>query len=764
MIITRQRGRREKEGSRDTKWGINERLKKIYSMWCFFDNVVADRDWSGRYGSESENENDRESRNEVCVARRRRDYRVSDNYQSQPRLEITRSNVIAERMTPIIIPYTPSAIPSNVSSLIDCKCRFFENIPNTVQSEDEGSKEASGKETRRDDLKHRSETIPPDGQVEEEDRRTLDCNVVNANSTEQIADLVNRIDLNGPSSKTSLSTLSRSDFKISTKYSLDSADMSLIYSLTPQMDSDSAEDADDITLRGSLSSLPSLSEHKSGRDHVSSRSSEEKQRQRAWDERRRTLGDNREAIWLDPLDDEDGYELCKIASPELAQNLSSNSDQSEIHSNCGSDLLELPADTVLELLETNGEYFRNGISNSANEIIAELDANDTYANISSLVAEILQRVCTICSMQLHIECKPLRSSSPIVSCPLSILRNGMLKENAKHRTVLAAERLDGDFLVVREIVYHVIDANETPLDETLNYSSKKAKDTANVELKEARNSTINEQPEILAIDSPPGDNDQSKKEVCRSVEVPLTVTSISTTETNRDEPAMTEAEAILEFCTVARRKSTGDADDALDLNFRIETNNNAKAVADRENPVENSIEKTGRSESNPSSNTESIDFAERDVSSANSSENEDADIAELPKQCEICDLTGNCNCYELCDECIYCDMNPTQEYLPSIYEETETSGSLKETSKRSSLLSNDEVQQKKRPDETFTCSNSSENGGSDKGLLDGDLGNAEELFSKISQLEDQATFFPGATILFKDASFTSLEIALESTS
>lgn len=731
-------------------------------MWSFFDNVVADRDWSGRYGSESENENDRESRNEVCVARKRRDYRVSDIYQSQPRLEITRSNVIAERMTPVIITYTPSAIPSNVSSLIDCKCRFFENIPNSVPSEDEGSKEASGKETRRDDLKHRSESIPPNGQAEEEDRGTLDCNVVNANSTEQIADLVNRIDLNVPLSKTSLSTLSRSDFKISTKYSLDSADMSLIYSLTPQIDSDPAENADDMTLRGSLSSLPSLSEHKSGRDHVSSRSSEEKQRQRAWDERRRTLGENREAIWLDPFDDDDGYELCKLASPELAQNLSSDSDQTEIHSNCGSDLLELPADTVLELLETNGEHFRNGISNSANEIIAEIDANDTYANISSLVAEILQRVCTICSMQLHIECKPLRSSSPIVSCPLSILRNGMLKENAKRKTVLPAERLDSDLLVVREIVYHVIDANETPLDETLNYSSKKAKDTANVELKEARNSTINEQSEILPIDSPPGENDESKEEVCQSVEVPLTVTSISTTEM-RDEPAKTETEAILEFCTVARRKSTADANDALELNFRIETNNNAKAIADRENPVENSIEKSGSGKSNPSSSTESMDFAERDVSSANSSENEDADIAELPKQCEICDLTGDCNCYDLCDECIYCDMNPTQEYLPPIYEETEISGSLKETPKRSSLLSNDEAQQKNRPDETFTCSNSSENEGSDKGLLDGDLGNAGELFSKISQLENQGTLFPGATILFKDASFTSLEIALEST-
>ena len=539
--------------------------------------------------------------------------------------------------------------------------------------------------------------------------------------------------------------------------------MNLIYSLTPHMDSDPEENADDMTLRGSLSSLPSLSEHKSGRDHVSSRSSEEKQRRRAWDEKRRTLGENREAIWLDPFDDDDGYELCKIASPELAQNLSFDSDQSEVHSNCGSDLLELPADTVLELLETNGDYFRNGISNSANEIIAELDANDTYANISSLVAEILQRVCTICSIQFHIECKPLRSSSPIVSSPLSILRNGMLKENSKHGAVSPAERQDGDLLVVREIVYHVIDANETPLDETLNYSSKKAKDTANVELKEARHSTISEQPEILAIDSPPGDNDESEKEVCQSVEVPLTVTSISTTEMNRDEPAKTEVEAILEFCTIARRKPIADADDVFELNFRIETNNNAKAIADRENPVESSIEKTGSSESKPSSNTESTDFAECNVSSANSSENEGADIAELPKQCEICDLTGDCNCYEKCDECIYCDMNPAQEYLPPIFEETETSGSLKETPKKSSLLGNDEAQQKNRPDETFTCSNCSENGGSDKELLDGDLGNAGELFSKISQLEDQAPFFTGATILYKDASFTSLEIALEST-
>ena len=148
-------------------------------FFFFFDNVVADRDWSGRYCGESENENDRESR-------KRRDCRVSDIYQSQPRLEIARSNVIAERMTPIIIPYTPSAVASNVSSLIDCKCRFYENIPNSVQSEDEGSKVAPGKGTRRDNSKQRSESIPPDGQVEEESRGTLDRNTVNANSTEDL--------------------------------------------------------------------------------------------------------------------------------------------------------------------------------------------------------------------------------------------------------------------------------------------------------------------------------------------------------------------------------------------------------------------------------------------------------------------------------------------------------------------------------------------------------------------------------------------------
>lgn len=196
---------------------------------------------------------------------------------------------------------------------------------------------------------------------------------------DDIAKIVESIDVNISSSRTELDALPNTDTCV--KYNLDSTNMSLIYSLTPpavQEESGNDDTSHDLAEQSSewLSDI--------------------------------TRSDNDDAlddyVWIEPTTIK--TECVKSAQcPQDRRTVSSNASSfdsvSERHSASGSDILELPSRTVLELKDIDGEVFHNGINESANEIIADLNAapageapssNDALQIAQHILAEIIESV------------------------------------------------------------------------------------------------------------------------------------------------------------------------------------------------------------------------------------------------------------------------------------------------------------------------------------------------------------------------------------
>jgi len=182
-----------------------------------------------------------------------------------------------------------------------------------------------------------------------------------------ITKIVESIDVNIASSRTELDALPDTDTCV--KYNLDSTNMSLIYSLTPPAAVDQDESGNDDTSRD-------LAEHSSEWQSDSTRSDNDE-----------PLSDY---IWIEPT--------TKTECLKFTQDRKSSSDSSyaeleqpERHSASGSDILELPSCTIRELKDIDGEVFLNGINESANEIIADLNASDEVSPLCDAV-EIVQQI------------------------------------------------------------------------------------------------------------------------------------------------------------------------------------------------------------------------------------------------------------------------------------------------------------------------------------------------------------------------------------
>lgn len=192
-----------------------------------------------------------------------------------------------------------------------------------------------------------------------------------------ITKIVESIDVNIVSSRTELDALPDTDTCV--KYNLDSTNMSLIYSLTPPAAVDQDESGNDDTSRD-------LAERSSEWQSDSTRSNNDE-----------PLSDY---IWIEP--ETTKTECIKSTRDRRSSSGSSYAelDQliSERHSASGSDILELPSCTIRELKDIDSEVFLNGINESANEIIADLNASDEAPSYDAvevaqqIIAEIIESI------------------------------------------------------------------------------------------------------------------------------------------------------------------------------------------------------------------------------------------------------------------------------------------------------------------------------------------------------------------------------------
>ncbi|XP_020286774.1 uncharacterized protein LOC109856188 isoform X1 [Pseudomyrmex gracilis] len=197
-----------------------------------------------------------------------------------------------------------------------------------------------------------------------------------------IAKIVESIDMNIASSRTELDTLPDTDPCV--KYNLDSTNMSIIYSLTP----------------------PAVVEQEDSNDDTSHDLAE-----RSWQSDSTKNDDDvgGDYIWID-----EKQIATKADCEKTTRDTVTSSDSSyeweqlefEKHSASGSDILELPSCTIRELKDIDGEVFQSGINESANEIIAdlnisdkELPSRDSLEIARCILTEIIDSVCVL----LHLD-------------------------------------------------------------------------------------------------------------------------------------------------------------------------------------------------------------------------------------------------------------------------------------------------------------------------------------------------------------------------
>lgn len=320
-----------------------------------------------------------------------------------------------------------------------------------------------------------------------------------------ITKILESIDMNVSTSRTELDALPDTDTCV--KYNLDSTNMSLIYSLTPSAVVEQEEEsANDDTSRD-----------------LAERSSD-------WRSDSMTGSDNDDAfgdyIWIEPTgskelndDEEEEEEGSSRCSRERATPSDGGSCCELLHdlensfASSGSDILELPARTVLELKDIDGEVFQNGINESANEIIADLNATDDEA------LQVARRVVF-----------------EIVEC------------------VYALSYLDSsiyDLGVVREIVRHLIDSYR------YEYSLLTGSSTTDRRCASEINSTS----ASTTVANSDSDN------VCQIKDFLGNLSPDNFQRDNDRDPSS----AVIEFCTVAKRRLPIVAidDGTLELNFRV---------------------------------------------------------------------------------------------------------------------------------------------------------------------------------------------------
>ncbi|XP_012226110.2 uncharacterized protein hts isoform X1 [Linepithema humile] len=305
---------------------------------------------------------------------------------------------------------------------------------------------------------------------------------------DDITKIVESIDVNIASSRTELDALPDTDTCV--KYNLDSTNMSLIYSLTPPAVVDQEESGNDDTWRD-------LADRSSEWQSDSMKSDSDGE-----------LGDY---IWIEPTTKTD---CAKPSDRGSESSCELEHLESEKHSASGSDILELPSRTIRELKDIDGEVFLNGINESANEIIADLNASDEAVPSSQEALQVAQ----------HVIAEIIESVYDLLYLDSSI----------------------HDLGVVREVVCHLIDSYRHE------YSLIESADPACTS-------------EIFTADN-------NVDNICRIKRFLGTLSPDfhSDNQTKVQEKKRTrESSAVIEFCTIAKRLPVVANDAALELNFRV---------------------------------------------------------------------------------------------------------------------------------------------------------------------------------------------------
>ncbi|XP_066586227.1 uncharacterized protein hts isoform X2 [Prorops nasuta] len=233
---------------------------------------------------------------------------------------------------------------------------------------------------------------------------------------DSIVEVIDNIKTNIPVSMIKVPALLNTD--LSLKYNLDSTKMSLIYSLTPSSELETSHWVSTDTFNGlddSTFDNPSIQFDYTVDDNVSTDGS--------------TRDEISDYIWCD-LETGTNFGDCKSVDCDL-----NNSDhvESDNSSNQGSDILELPTSTVLQLKENNEEVFCNGINSTVNEIIDELYVREACVYVANIVDEILKNAS-------------------------QFLENKKVNKEEEFMDVKAAEvEDDGKLFVISEIIHHIID-------------------------------------------------------------------------------------------------------------------------------------------------------------------------------------------------------------------------------------------------------------------------------------------------------------------
>lgn len=235
-----------------------------------------------------------------------------------------------------------------------------------------------------------------------------------------ITKIVESIDMNISSSRTELDTLPDTDTCL--KYNLDSTNMSLIYSLTPSSVVNQEEEEEDEN-----------KDEENDNDNTSRDVAEWSSNRLSDSKSDDNSGDAFGEYWSEWMEPTSEVNEGSLGCPRECSTPTDNSGSCELEqpdldgsASFGSDILELPARTILELKDIDGEVFQNGINESANEIIADLNATDEALPSSYDAFQIAQNIV-----------------SEIIDCVygLSYLDSSIY-----------------DLGVVREVVCHLIDS------------------------------------------------------------------------------------------------------------------------------------------------------------------------------------------------------------------------------------------------------------------------------------------------------------------
>ncbi|KAI4488521.1 hypothetical protein M0802_011561 [Mischocyttarus mexicanus] len=360
----------------------------------------------------------------------------------------------------------------------------------------------------------------------------------NCNRRGSLGDVINCINDKILPSRASLNALPVTE--ASDKYNLDSTNMNLIYSLTPS------------------SETLTVCYENNNADNITNKSFDVENESNEW-------------MMIEEINNEKTYSSHNSSLENICQDdsIDNNSivDFNDKCSNNGSDILELPTGTILELEDFLGVSFSEEMNTSVNQILAELDVNQVYVEAANIVDQIIEDVSRLTS-NLNL---PSKNTVPVDNF---------------------------NFIVINELVHHVLETNDNTEEKIIVSTPKINSEIDNqnctkesIILQDLQNnnksvvndiSEINNNNNVITTDSGTciechcsetliKNNNESCNVIDQNennntdVDENLNVRVIKENHSQNNRPLSDEI--ILEFCSITNRSNQNDT---IKLNFQIE--------------------------------------------------------------------------------------------------------------------------------------------------------------------------------------------------